>query len=87
MSDEQSKLPVGTLVGAAFSGWGSSPMFPSTVTVGTASIKLHADGTFSGDGAAFVAAIAEAKRDHTGTVMPILWLLANAIRSGGETHE
>ena len=54
-------------------------MFPSKVKVGGAAIELHADGTWSGDRDAFVAALERQQRDYSGSSMPILWLIANAI--------
>lgn len=57
------------------------PMFPSSVFVGGASIKLNADGSWDGDGDAFLAALAVAKQDMSPISMPILWLVANAIRN------
>jgi hypothetical protein len=57
-----------------------APMFPSTVSVGTASITLHADGGYEGDVPAFLEAVRNAKMDGTPFSMPILWLIANAIK-------
>ncbi len=56
-------------------------MFPSKVTVGSATIELFADGTFSGDADAFCTALATVKQDGMATTMPIMWLIANAIRN------
>ena len=55
------------------------PMFPCKVKVGGAAIELRADGTWSGDRDAFVAALERQQRDYSGSSMPILWLIANAI--------
>lgn len=55
------------------------PMFPAKVKVGGVEIELRADGTWSGDRDAFVAALGRQNRDFTGSSMPILWLIANAM--------
>ena len=56
------------------------PMFPCTVKVGGTAIELRADGTWSGDRDAFIAALERQQRDYSGSSMPILWLIANAIQ-------
>lgn len=57
------------------------PMFPSNVSIGGVSITLHADGSWSGDGEAFLTALKDAKMDGTVITMPLLWFIANAIRN------
>jgi hypothetical protein len=57
------------------------PMFPSSVSVGGASITLNADGSWTGDASAFYRALADAKQDGSPLTMPILWMFANAIRN------
>ncbi len=59
----------------------SLPMFPSNVSIGGATIKLHADGTWEGDREAFVDALKNAKQDGTGISMPLLWLVSHAINN------
>jgi hypothetical protein len=57
------------------------PLFPNTVRVGEVSITLHADGSWEGDREAFLTAVRDdAKRDVSDVTMPILWLIANAIK-------
>ena len=57
------------------------PMFPSAITIGEASIKLYADGTWSGDADAFEAALRAATQTGEGLTMPIAWLAMNSIRN------
>lgn len=54
-------------------------MFPSTVKVGKATIGLNADGTWTGDRDAFIAALKECVQVQDGVSMPMLWLIAHAI--------
>jgi hypothetical protein len=55
--------------------------FPTTVGIGSAIITLHADGTWSGDGPAFLKALSEMTTEGVQMVFaPTLWLVANAIR-------
>jgi hypothetical protein len=56
-------------------------MFPSHVHVNGASIKLNADGTWEGDADAFRAALVDAKQSGEPLSMPLLWLIANAIKN------
>lgn len=57
------------------------PLFPHTVTIGGASVKLHADGTWTGDAVAFHEEAAKMKGYGSGDYALIVWLVANALRS------
>jgi hypothetical protein len=58
----------------------SKPLFPYTVSVGDASITLNADGSWSGDKAAFIRNVADVKSwPSYGQDAILMWLVVNAI--------
>ncbi len=58
----------------------SLALFPYTVSVGDASITLNADGSWSGDKAAFIRNVADVKSwPSSGQDAILMWLVVNAI--------
>lgn len=56
--------------------------YPIMVSAGDTFIKLNADGTWSGDGKAFLAALATVDlSEHPHPAPVIMWLVAHAIRA------
>jgi hypothetical protein len=60
-----------------------TPMFPSSVTVGDVTVTLHADGTATGDVAAFRAALAQQIGCNTPEAY-LLWTIAAQLRAPKE---
>lgn len=55
--------------------------YPITISAGDATITLNADGTWKGDGKAFLMALATVDlSEHPHPAPVIMWLVANAIR-------
>ena len=57
------------------------PAFPRSLTVGGVSIVLNANGSWSGDGDAFLKAVAAHKMSYHGADDLVIWMVANAIRN------
>jgi hypothetical protein len=58
-----------------------APMFPSEVRANGVCVMLYADGTWSGDRAAFVAAVAEMRQTGEPVSMPLLWLVVASLKA------
>ncbi len=56
-------------------------MFPNTIMVGSVTITLYADGTWSGDREAFLRELAVISMFDDPSIMVELWLVANAIQN------
>ena len=58
------------------------PLFPADMIVDGVRITLNADGTFVGDGEAFIQAVASARNTYADPYLRVvLWMLCNSIRA------
>ena len=62
-------------------------MFPNTLNMEGVAVTVYADGTWSGDGDAFLAAARTVRQSGDAVMTMLIWLVANAIRSSSRRTE
>ena len=68
--------------GAAQAEAEAPSMFPNTLHFNGATITMHADGSWSGDGETFLRAVGEARSGNDAITTAVIWFAAGIVREG-----
>lgn len=80
MDEKKDTLGVGGVVALPETTIKPLPILPVTIQVGGAQLRLMGDGSWEGDGKAFVDAVGKAEDYSHGDAAALIWLIANAVR-------